>query len=103
MRAAGRRARLLTSLVAVSLGLGCVAPSLADEAGALAPNVVPLTVKTPLRGFNRMTVSLTVCAPGTTRCAKVDDVMVDTGSTGLRLDAAGLPTAIGLPPVLGAA
>ena len=55
-------------------------------------NVLPLVVRTPHGGFNRMVVSVTVCEPGTERCTSVDDVMVATGSTGLRLDASAVPT-----------
>ena len=40
--------------------------------------VLPLVVRTPHGGFNRMVVSVTVCEPGTERCNTVDDVMVDT-------------------------
>ena len=64
-------------------------------------NVIPLTMKTPRSGFNRMVVSVTLCAPGTSRCATIDDIMVDTGSTGLRIEASALPLELGLPPFLG--
>ncbi len=60
-------------------------------------NVVPLTVRTPHSGFNRLLVSVTVCAPATNRCATIDDVMVDTGSTGLRLEAFAVPEFLRLP------
>ena len=60
-------------------------------------NVLPVTVRTPHGGFNRFVVSVSVCAPGTTRCATIDDVMLDTGSTGLRLEASAVPPWIGLP------
>ncbi len=65
------------------------------------PNVIPLVMRTPHGGFNRMVVSVTVCEPGTDRCATIDDVMVDTGSTGLRLEASAVPAWLSLPPVLG--
>ena len=61
------------------------------------PNVLPLVMRTPHGGFNRMVASVTVCEPGTERCATVDDVMVDTGSTGLRLEASAMPTWLRLP------
>lgn len=69
----------------------------ADARTAPASNVVALTVRTPRRGFNRMVVSLTVCAPGTQRCATIDDVMIDTGATGLRLEAGAVPDWLRLP------
>jgi Protein of unknown function (DUF3443) len=65
-------------------------------------NVVPLTVRTPHAGFNRMVVSITLCEPGTERCATVDDVMVDTGSTGLRLESSAVPSFLSLPVFSGA-
>ena len=65
------------------------------------PNVLPLVMRTPHGGLNRMVVSVTVCEPGTERCAKVDDVMVDTGSTGLRLESSAVPTWLRLPAFLG--
>lgn len=76
----------------------------ARQHGPILPqpaNVLPLTMRTPHRGFNRLLVSITVCAPATNRCATIDDVMVDTGSTGLRLEASAVPTWLRLPPFLG--
>ena len=67
----------------------------------LAANVVPLTVHTPHSGLNRMTVSVTLCEPGTEHCATIDDVMVDTGSTGLRLEASAVPSTLDLPAFVG--
>lgn len=64
-------------------------------------HAVPLVAGTSLRGFNRLTVSITVCEPGTDTCATIDHVMVDTGSTGLRLDRAALPAEFRLPVLPG--
>lgn len=58
-------------------------------------------MRTPHGGFNRMVVSIMVCEPGTERCATIDDVMVDTGSTGLRLEASAIPPWLRLPPFPG--
>ena len=82
---------LATILVSIS------APSHAAE----RPNVLPLVMRTPHAGFNRMVVSVTVCEPGSERCATIDDVMVDTGSTGLRLEASAVPPWLRLPPLPG--
>ena len=73
-------------------------------------NQVPVTVASDaaLGSLNRAFVSVTVCAPGTTTCQTVNNVAVDTGSTGLRLYASALnsqtlaalpavPTASGAP------
>ena len=48
-----------------------------------------------------MVVQVTVCVPKTNDCATIDDVMVDTGSTGLRLEASALPSWLNFPAVLG--
>lgn len=64
-------------------------------------NAMPLAVRTPLSGYNRLVVQVTVCAPGTNRCATIDNIMVDTGSTGLRLQAAALPASLHLPSLTG--
>ena len=58
-------------------------------------------MRTPHSGFNRMVVQITVCVPGTQSCTTIDDVMVDTGSTGLRLEASAVPPWLRLPAVLG--
>ena len=80
---------------------GLAAPAACRDGAAEAPNVVTLTMRTPHSGFNRMLVQVTICLPGTRSCATIDDVMVDTGSTGLRLEASALPPWLRLPPVLG--
>lgn len=67
-----------------------------------AANVVPLIVRIPHGSFNRLTVSVTVCEPRTDRCATIDDVMVDKGSTGLRLEASAVPSFLRLPAFSGA-
>ncbi|MCY0385700.1 DUF3443 family protein [Robbsia sp. Bb-Pol-6] len=54
---------------------------------AAASNVATITVGTPVSGRrpNLPYVSVTICVPGTTTCQTIDDVIVDTGSVGLRL------------------
>lgn len=96
------RACRLPSLVVLAVAwLVAITFPAAAQMARSTPNITALTVKTPRGGFNRMVVSVTVCAPGTQRCATIDDVMVDTGSTGLRIEASALPASLGLPPVLG--
>ena len=68
---------------------------------AEAPNTVKMTMRTPHSGFNRMVVQVTVCVPKTQNCVTIDDVMVDTGSTGLRLEASALPSGLHFPAVVG--
>lgn len=65
------------------------------------PASVPLRAGAALSGYNRLTVSVTICRPGTTICATIDNVMVDTGSTGLRLDRRAVPDALALPEFAG--
>ena len=56
-----------------------------------APNVLPVTVNGSLclaqqyLNINEPCTSVTICEPGTTRCQVIDGILLDTGSTGLRL------------------
>ncbi|HEX7598961.1 MAG TPA: DUF3443 family protein [Polyangia bacterium] len=53
-----------------------------------AENVAPLSVDLGLPGIdyvNGLFASVTVCVPGTEECQTIDHVIVDTGSSGLRL------------------
>jgi hypothetical protein len=43
--------------------------------------------------------SVTLCVPGTSSCATIDNVQVDTGSQGLRVLASALPAGFALPAV----
>jgi hypothetical protein len=62
-----------------------VATNSSVPATALADNVVPISVQTPNYDINRALISVTVCVPGTAVCETVNNVMVDTGSVGLRV------------------
>jgi Protein of unknown function (DUF3443) len=67
------------------------------------PNVQPIAVNAlPSRVRNMLTTSVTVCVPATDDCATIDNVQVDTGSSGLRVLASALPAALELPAVAGA-
>ena len=62
------------------------------------PNIQPVAVATaPGLTRNILTTSVTVCEPGTSNCATIDDIQVDTGSQGLRILASALPAALQLP------
>lgn len=67
-------------------------------------NVATLTVNGgPAAGVNYADAaftSVTVCAPGSSNCATVDGVLVDTGSIGLRLLASAIPS-LTLPQLAG--
>lgn len=97
-----RRLRMLPDALRIVFALlGGLAPAAAGSNAPDAPNVVPLVMRTPHHGFNRMLIQVTVCVPGTTTCATIDDVMIDTGAAGLRLDAAALPSWLRLPAFVG--
>jgi hypothetical protein len=52
------------------------------------PNVVPLIVNQGSPGSNSVDepfISVTVCVPGTSQCQTIDNILVDTSSTGLRI------------------
>lgn len=64
------------------------------------PNVQPITVSTaPGLTRNMLTTSVTVCQPGTSNCATIDNIQVDTGSNGLRILASALPPSLSLAAV----
>ncbi|ACM22101.1 lipoprotein of unknown function DUF3443 [Geotalea daltonii FRC-32] len=63
--------------------------SAAGVAGATERNVMPVTVNGSLCSANsypnKPCVAVTVCIPGTTTCTTINDILLDTGSFGLRL------------------
>jgi hypothetical protein len=72
--------------------------SSSSSSGATASNSLAVTVgpgpAAAMGGtINIPYVSVKVCSPGTTTCATINDVLVDTGSTGLRLMASALAAA----------
>src|ERR1700689_452526 len=58
-----------------------------SSTAAAANNVQPISVNPgPERNFaNGLFTSVIVCVPGTSECQTVNDVLVDTGSVGLRI------------------
>jgi hypothetical protein len=78
-----------------SAGSGDLTPAIAQST---TPNVQPIKVSAlPTRVRNMLITSVTVCAPGTSNCATIDSIQVDTGSQGLRLLASALPATLALP------
>lgn len=74
-----------------------------DHGSTLPSNALPITVNagSPTPGYvNGLFTSIRVCVPGTTTCQTIDSVLVDTGSTGLRVlsSAAGGELSLTLPP-----
>jgi hypothetical protein len=50
------------------------------------PNVEPLVLEAgPANALNTAFVSVTVCVPGSQQCQTIDNIEVDTGSSGLRI------------------
>ena len=115
----GRSATLLKAcsgaalLCALTLIQGCggsggdaappaAAPALAAPA-AVAPvlaaaNVAPVSVNGGPAGMvNLAFTSVTLCAPGSNNCQVIDNVLIDTGSSGLRIVASSLSAALSLP------
>lgn len=61
-------------------------------------NVIPVIVESgPGRNVNMPYVSVTICSPGTNQCQSISNVLLDTGSTGLRLFADQIDAAVVLP------
>ena len=61
-------------------------------------NVVPVSVSAGLSGKakNRLETSVTLCKPGTSQCATIDHIVIDTGAVGLRLMTSPQIDALGL-------
>ncbi|RYF36373.1 MAG: DUF3443 family protein, partial [Comamonadaceae bacterium] len=70
------------------------------EVPVAAPNVLRVALgRGPSNSaFNSPYVSVTVCAPGTDVCQVLEHVLVDTGSSGLRIFGSSLPARVALPP-----
>ena len=80
---------LQRALLVPLLALACGGGSSTKTVAAGGPNVVPFTVNGDTCGsnqyFNEPCVSVTVCVPGTSTCQTIDHLLLDTGSTGLRI------------------
>lgn len=78
-------------------------PSTASGAGQ---NAMAISVDAGPAGtsgnVNRLYADVTLCQPGTSLCQTIDHVLVDTGSTGLRLLSSVVAPSLGLSRALGA-
>ena len=76
--------------------------STSNTATPLAANAINVQVTGGIQGgfSNLLMASVTVCIHGATRCQTIDNVQVDTGSTGLRLLASAL-SGLALPAIAG--
>lgn len=76
---------------AVGMGSGSgstTSPAAPPPPAPSAPNELPIVVSAGTgssSSMNRPLVSVTICVPGTSNCQTIDNVLVDTGSTGLRI------------------
>ena len=92
---------LLTLLVTLLISVGCTTGSVSSGGSTgsggtsstpppppSAANELPVVVGAgvgPNLVLNRPLVSVTVCLPGTSNCQIIDNVLLDSGSTGLRV------------------
>jgi hypothetical protein len=81
--------RLLPLLLAAACGGGPGPGAPGTTPGDPHLNVLPISVDGPGCSagsyLNKPCVSVTVCVPGTTSCQVIGDLLLDTGSTGLRV------------------
>jgi hypothetical protein len=87
-----------SSSTSSSSGASSISGASSSSSGATVSNIVPVTVgpgPAAAKGgtFNIPYASVTLCQPGTTTCATIDNVLVDTGSFGLRIMASALQAA----------
>jgi hypothetical protein len=83
----------ITAGLACGFSVGCGGGSHSGTPNAIVTsgtNVAPITVNTgpsnsPFLYANGAFTSVTVCVPGTSTCQTIDEVLVDTGSFGLRI------------------
>ncbi len=66
------------------------------SAPSMSPNQIPITMAST--NINTPVVSVTVCIPGTSTCQTIGNILLDTGSVGLRLSHTVL--SIALPQVM---
>ena len=87
MRVIFRALSLLTLILAVACGTSSNSSPSTNGSVATGANVIPITVNAGPAGTytNGLFASVTVCVPNSSNCQTIDNVLVDTGSEGLRL------------------
>ena len=91
--------RFLMVLLCAGIGIfaGCGGGTSTSKNSSSSPvsgrNVQPISVNGGPTGnyVNGVFTTVTVCVPGTTQCDPISDVLVDTGSYGLRIVSSALP------------
>jgi hypothetical protein len=94
--------KLLIILLILALATGCGggggSSSDPTPKTVITDNVLPITVNGALCADNsypnKPCVSVTVCTPGTSDCQTITDILLDTGSYGLRIFKERLPDAL---------
>jgi hypothetical protein len=89
-----RRCKSVLFGMAFMVLLGCGNSGSSGPSGPSRSNVLPITVN-PAGGAlctfaNALCTHVTICQPGTSNCQTIADVLVDTGSSGLRIFASTL-------------
>jgi hypothetical protein len=93
------RRGLIILIFALLFGCGGGSGDSGNTVVAPLPNAMSVTVDSGPTGneVNRLFASVTVCVPQTSNCQTIDHVVVDTGSSGLRLLASVLSPTLNLP------
>lgn len=88
---------ILLSILLSACNGGSTAPS---NSSVGSGNVVPLIADAGYNGngTNRSYITITLCQSGTENCQTIDHILVDSGSTGLRINQSAL-TLTGLTPI----
>lgn len=83
--------------VALTVLLGCGNSGSAGPSSPSGPNVLAITIDPSSAAVctfaNELCTQVTICQPSTSNCQTITDVLVDTGSSGLRIFA----SAVGIP------
>jgi len=76
----------MAALLSIACG-GSGGTDTTDTPSSPPPNILPVTVDAGPTGDagNTPFTTVTVCVPGTSQCQTIDGILVDTGSSGLRL------------------
>jgi len=85
----------ISAAIALAIGCGGTGSSKTNSPQGTAGNVQPISVSLGPNGnyANGLFTSVTICVPGSSNCQTISDVLVDTGSSGLRL----LSSAVSIP------
>lgn len=96
---------LLAGITSVLCACGGGGGSSSPVVNTPVANAVPITVDAGPTGnaVNLLYTSVTICAPQSNNCQTIDHVLVDTGSSGLRLLSSVLSPTLGLPKQTGTA